>query len=362
MDVGKDNDAVGASTRRGHADADGRPTGPGAACWCDCGEAIPEGVRSNACFIASHKDAYHNRRRAGGPKESPTGSSSVLTGEWPAAMYEARLALERLEQLSARVCTRLEEAEQQAKAATARALAAESALADARNEVQLTRTCKDATAPTDPLAIATDSTTASAAATVESQAATAGMVRSALMVAVRSERSRATAAEAQIAALTSLLERVLAASSQCAGVSSASPATNGSGGTRAAVAPPYSVRPSRQRSVTVPVAAAQKGGDRPVNGPFGSLARLDHDGLLTLDEARELLTATAMRVVAEVGGRPGIGGLLDGSLPADGLAPRAASAVEAHQRTLARLLEQGLGDVVDGIVEGAVCYADPDRM
>lgn len=352
-------------TRSGSHEEDGgagRPTGPGAECWCGCGELIPDEMRSTARFIASHKDGHHNRQRSSRNSLSSS-RGATLSRELAAAVAEARRAQGRLGKLASVLVERIEEIEHRATEADERALRAGRERDAARAE--LNRLHRDEALPAkggEPV-VEVDRPAQVLAAPLR-QGSPEKEVRSALMVAVRAERARAVAAEAQVAALAADVGRIADWVLACrSGPTSRDgctcpPAPGADGSDRPAdgSSVPYSVICPGRLSVTVPVTAGAEGGtaDRT---PFGSLARLDDDGPLTIDEAGELLTATAMGIVEEVGNGPDLAGVLDGSLAPCGLSAGAAGAVETHRRTLARLADQGLGHLAPGILDGALAYA-----
>jgi len=346
------------------SEEDVRPTGPGVLCWCGCNEAIPAGMRTTARFVPGHKDGFHNHKRAIRLDQSDVVGAELPSPEHPAlslahAAAAAVQALADLGQLA-------EAAADEVHRARRDAVDAKVELAETLKEVGRLR------------AQVHDLTVQPSLKEADEYDVTAGVVRGAtpnrpgsseetktiaraFMVAVRAERARALAAETQTAALlaqlTKTLDRLIdvrAAGAPTAVLAAPPDRIADRPGSITAV--PSRLQSPQRWSVTVPVT--------PRTGAveFGGVDRLGNDGPLTADEAVSLVTATAMAVTRTVGPIRELPEILTGTVWPDGLATEANLAVDAHLRTLDRLGREGLGDLVDPIVEGALACCNSDGL
>ena len=81
--------------------------------------------------------------------------------------------------------------------------------------------------------------------------------------------------------------------------------------------------------------------------------------LLTLDEARSILGASAIDLVEAVACSPArLRRLLAGNGSARGLAPAARQAINAHRAVLRQVLAAGHGWILEEQAEGALSYAE----
>ena len=84
--------------------------------------------------------------------------------------------------------------------------------------------------------------------------------------------------------------------------------------------------------------------------------------LLTLDEARSILGASAIGLVEAVSCSPArLRRLLAGTGSARGLAPSARQAINAHRAVLRQVLAAGHGWILEEEAEGALSYAESGR-
>lgn len=322
-------------------------------------------MRATTRFVPGHKDGFHNGRRAIRPERSDPVAPDALSGTSALSLAEAAAAagkaLARLGRLAASVTADIERARHAG-------VDAKRELAEIHGEVDLVRAqVQDLTAELAAVPSVREADVTAGVVTGGAPANRGGTeetktIARALMVAVRAERARASAAETQAAALLAQLNRTLERlideppTLPSAGVVAEARTSGAERPDLTTEAVPFRSQRAHRWSVTVPLTSGQDAGE------FGSLERLGDDGLLTADEAAALATATAMGVVRTLGPTSELPGVLAGTIRPHGLDAEANRVVDRHWRTLDRLARQGHGDLVGPIVEGAVSYCGADDL